>query len=90
MSDEKPVHKDIFGRELVVDDIVLISAKGGHDARLTIGTVKKLNPKMVKVLPFGKHRAEHRYSYELFCVTDDPRTTAYILTNSTVDKKRRR
>lgn len=79
---EVPVHKDIFDKELSVGDIVLVSAKGGFNARLGLGTITKLNPKMINVQLIGKKKIERRYGYELFCVTDDPRTTAYLLKNS--------
>lgn len=86
---EQPVHRDIFNAELCVGDLVIISAKGGFTSRLVVGKILKLNPKMIKVRPIHSRIAEHRYGYELLRVTDDPRTTAYILKNSDNPIKRR-
>ena len=89
MSDEVIKHKDIFGRILQVDDIVIVSAHGGFERRLRLGIVKKLNPKMVNILPYGSRKIDRRYSDELLVVTDDPRVSAYLLTYSKGTAKRR-
>ena len=70
-------HKDILGTKLKVGDIV---AYPDHN-RMRIGTVIKLNPKMVNVTPAGKGYHDRKYPHELLAI-DDPKITMYMLKNS--------
>ena len=79
---EPIIHKDIFGRQVNVDDVVLVSSNNGFDRRLKVGIVKKINPKMINILPVGSKKIDRRYSNELLVVTDDPRVSAYMLINA--------
>ena len=74
-------HRDRLGRLLKTGDCV---AYPSHNS-LSIGTIKKLNPKMVKIVPIGtKYRSngENKYSQDLILL-DGPEVTMYLLkTNS--------
>lgn len=71
------VHKDILGNVLKLDDNVVYP---DHN-RMRIGTVVKLNPKMVNVKAIGRSYPDRKYPQELL-VVDDPKLTMYILKNS--------
>ena len=76
-----PVHKDIFGREIAVGDAVAFP----HANQLYIGTVIKISPKQIRVVPVvGGYRAHEGYlKYANQCVlVDGPQVTMYILKNS--------
>jgi len=64
MTKEIPVHLDKLGRELAVGDAVCYP----DNNTLQIGTVVKLNPKMVKVQKIGKQRwsyESNKYSFDI-------------------------
>ena len=70
-------HKDILENTIRVGDIVAYPA---HNS-LKIGTVNKLNPKMINITPVGKKYTDRKYPSELVCI-NDPRITLYLLKNS--------
>lgn len=79
MSKEIPEHKDKLGRLLAVGDAVVYPR---HNS-LEIGTVKKLNPKMVKVIEFGHtesrwYSGSNKYPNDIVKV-DGPEVTMYLL-----------
>lgn len=77
MTKELPVHLDKLGRELAVGDAVCYP----HSNTLYIGTIVKINPKMIKVQKIGKLRwsSEHnKYSFDLIKL-DSAEVTMYAL-----------
>jgi hypothetical protein len=79
---EEVVHRDRLNRLLKIGDCV---AYPSHNS-LAIGTVKKLNPKMVKVVPLGtKYRSDgtNKYPQDLVLL-DGPEVTMYLLKHSKV------
>lgn len=78
---EIPEHRDKLGRLLAVGDAVCYPS---HNS-LELGTVKKLNPKMVKVWEIGRHgkwyTGSNKYPSDLIKV-DGPEVTVYLLKNS--------
>ena len=79
MSKPVPEHRDKLGRLLKVGDCV---AYPGSNT-LMIGTVKKLNPKMVGVAMVGKRAwgPSNKYPSDLVLL-DGPEVTMYLLKNS--------
>jgi hypothetical protein len=79
MTKESILHKDALGRILKVGDCV---AYPSHNS-LGIGTVKKLNPKMVGVVKVGgKYRStSNKYPNDLVLL-DGPEVTMYLIKNS--------
>ena len=76
MSNVEIVHKDKLGRLIKVGDCV---AYPGSNA-LIIGTVKKLNPKMIGVAKLGKSSWGPKNKYPHDCVLlDGPEVTMYLL-----------
>lgn len=78
-----PEHKDKLGRVLAVGDAVCYPS---HNS-LELGTVKKLNPKMVKVHEAGRASSEwysgsNKYPGDLVKV-DGPEVTMYLLRQNT-------
>lgn len=71
-------HKDKLGRIIKVGDAVVYP----YHNRLEIGTVKKLNPKMVKVWEFGAPRkwytGSNKYPEDIVII-DGPEVTMYLL-----------
>ncbi len=82
-------HKDIFGKIIAVGDVVIMPGNN-FTTRLTVGTVKKLNPKMINMIELNKTRVVRYYPEEVLVVTDDPRVTAYMLLSSGKPKMARR
>lgn len=78
MAESTPEHKDIFGKTLKLGDAVVYPS---HNS-LSIGTVKKLNPKMIKVVPVGAkyHRSSgyNKYPQDI-AIVDGPEVTMYLL-----------
>jgi hypothetical protein len=74
-----PVHKDKLGRELSIGDAVCYPS---HNS-LYIGTVVKLNPKLVGVTDVGTNWKSqvNKYSYDLVKL-DGADLTFYVLQNS--------
>ncbi len=83
MAKLDPEHRDIFNRIIKTGDVVVISSTGGWQRRLRLGTVQKINPKMINVIPVDSklRKIDRRYGEELLVVTDDPRVSAYMLMN---------
>ena len=75
-----PEHKDKLGRLLNVGDCV---AYPGSNS-LLIGTVKKINPKMVGVAMVGKHAwgPSNKYPDDLVKI-EGPEVTMYLLRMNT-------
>lgn len=80
MATKKEItHKDKLGRPLSVGDAVVYPSRNS----LEIGTVKKLNPKMVKVMEFGRHESNwytgsNKYPNDIVLV-NGPEVTLYLL-----------
>lgn len=74
---EVPEHRDRLGRLLKIGDCV---AYPSHNS-LGVGTVKKLNPKMVKVVPVGsKYRSSGSNKYpQDMVLLEGPEVTMYLL-----------
>jgi hypothetical protein len=71
-------HRDKLGRLLKVGDCVAYPGSN----MLIIGTVKKLNPKMVGVTRLGKEGWGPSNKYPQDCVLlDGPEVTLYLLKN---------
>ena len=82
MTKEIPEHKDKLGRLLAVGDAVCYPSQNS----LELGTVKKLNPKMVKVYEAGRrstwYTGNNKYPSDLVKV-DGPEVTMYLLRQNT-------
>ena len=78
MSKEEIVHKDKLGRVLSVGDAVCYPDQNTLD----LGTVRKLNPKMVTVWEIGSHSTwytgSRKYPQDLIKV-EGPEVTMYLL-----------
>jgi len=78
MSKEIPEHKDRLGRTLELGDCVAFPDSNS----LQIGTIKKLNPKMVKVGRVGRSTwAVNKYPQDMVKL-DGPEVTMYLIKNS--------
>ena len=82
MSKQDIEHRDRLGRLLKLGDCV---AYPSHNS-LDIGTVKKLNPKMIKVVKVGAKgkwdlRGSNKYPNDLVLL-DGPEVTMYLIKNS--------
>lgn len=72
-------HRDRLGRLLKLGDCVAVA----HHNGLMIGTIKKLNPKMLKVARVGASyaRSDGYNKYPSECVLlDGPEVTMFLLT----------
>jgi len=70
------IPKDIFGRELAIDDCVAYSASS-----LYIGKIIKITPKMIRVLSLSSWRHEKLvYSQDCVKVANED-VTMYLLKN---------
>jgi hypothetical protein len=79
MAKAQPEHRDKLGRMLAVGDAVCYPS---HNS-LELGTVKKLNPKMIKVIEAGRgaskwYTGSNKYPSDLVKV-DGPEVTMYLL-----------
>jgi hypothetical protein len=78
MSKQEPIHKDKLGRIIKVGDAVCYPLNNG----LEVGTVKKLNTKMVRVWKVGQrnkwYNGNNKYPNDIVIV-DGPEVTMYIL-----------
>ena len=74
---EVPEHRDRLGRLLKIGDCVAYPSQNS----LGVGTVKKLNPKMVKVVPVGsKYRSSGSNKYpQDMVLLEGPEVTMYLL-----------
>lgn len=81
MAKEIPEHRDKLGRLLAVGDAVCYP----YHNSLELGTVKKLNPKMITVWEVGSHSKWYsgakKYPSDLIKV-DGPEVSMYLLKNS--------
>jgi hypothetical protein len=78
MSKQIPEHRDKLGRLLKVGDCV---AYPSHNS-LSVGSIKKLNPKMVGVAGLGKRAStSNKYPGDLVLL-DGPEVTMYLIKNS--------
>lgn len=82
MKKEIPIHRDIFGREILEGSAVAFSYRNS----LHIGTVGKCTSKMVRVHSLTRSRRQNpkgylKYASELVTVSG-PDVTMYILRNS--------
>ncbi len=79
MAKELPEHRDKLGRLLKVGDCV---AYPSHNS-LGIGTIKKLNPKMIGVARVGSRSksTNNKYPGDLVLL-DGPEVTMYLLRES--------
>jgi hypothetical protein len=78
-----PEHRDKLGKLLAVGDAVCYPS---HNS-LELGTVKKLNPKMIKVIEAGRgaskwYTGSNKYPNDLVKV-DGPEVTMYLLKMNT-------
>lgn len=78
MATEIPEHRDKLGRIINVGDAVCYPCQNSLD----LGTVKKLNPKMVTVWEVGRHgkwyTGSRKYPQDLVKV-DGPEVSMYLL-----------
>jgi hypothetical protein len=79
MAKEQPEHRDKLGRVLTVGDAVCYPS---HNS-LGLGTVKKINPKMIKVMEVGRsaskwYTGSNKYPQDLVKI-DGPEVTMYLL-----------
>ncbi len=73
-----PEHKDILGQPLSVGDAVVYPSSNS----MYVGTIVKLNPKMVKVKRVGRSKWEsNKYPQDLARVSG-PEVTMYLLTKN--------
>ena len=81
MKKPVPEHRDKLGRLLKVGDCVAYPSSNS----LAIGTIKKLNPKMVKVAKLGskfKSDGNNKYPTDLVLL-DGPEVSMYLLKMNT-------
>ncbi len=79
MAKAQPEHRDKLGRMLAVGDAVCYPS---HNS-LELGTVKKLNPKLITVIEAGRgaskwYTGSNKYPGDLVKV-DGPEVTMYLL-----------
>ncbi len=79
MTNSIPDHRDVLGQPLAVGDCVVFPSSN----TMYVGTVIKLNPKMVKVKRVGKKTSweQNKYPEDLAKVSG-PEVTMYLLTRS--------
>lgn len=74
----QPEHRDKLGRVLAVGDAVCYPSSNS----LELGTVKKLNPKMVKVYKAGRsgtwYSGDNKYPQDLVKI-EGPEVSMYLL-----------
>lgn len=77
MEKESFIHKDCLGRELKVGDCVAVA----HHNQLMVGTIKKINPKMIKVARVGSSSRSSGYNkYASECaLLEGPEVTMFLL-----------
>lgn len=73
-----PEHKDILGQPLAVGDCVVFPSSN----TMYVGTIIKLNPKMIKVKRVGKRSSweQNKYPQDLAKVSG-AEVTMYLLSN---------
>jgi len=78
MAKTIPEHKDKLGRILAIGDCVVYPQ---HNS-LAFGTIKKFNPKMIKVCPVGSKWEQNKYPQDIVKV-EGPEVTMFLLTKAT-------
>lgn len=81
-QDKQHCHKDTLGKDLEVGDFVAFP-QGNH---LFLGTVTKLNPKMVQIKKVNRKYTINKYSLDLVKL-DIKDLTIYLLSNEGAEKK---
>ena len=79
MTKESIEHRDKLGRPLKVGDCV---AYPGYN-HLEIGIIKKINPKMVKIVKVGAkypHNGSNKYPEDVVLL-EGPKVSMYLLSN---------
>jgi len=79
MAKAQPEHRDKLGQMLAVGDAVCYPS---HNS-LGLGTIKKINPKMIKVMEAGRrasnwYTGSNKYPQDLVKI-DGPEVTMYLL-----------
>ena len=77
MTKETPLHKDKLGQTLALGDCVVYPQ---HNS-LGIGTIKKFNPKMIKVCTIGGKWEQNKYPQDIVKV-EGPEVSMYLLMKS--------
>lgn len=77
MTKVNPEHRDILGQTLSLGDAVVFPSSNS----MYVGTIVKLNPKMVKVKRVGSKWDTNKYPQDLARVSG-PEVTMYLLTKS--------
>ena len=74
-----PDHRDVLGQPLTIGDCVVFPSSN----TMYVGTVTKLNPKMIKVRRVGTRSKweQNKYPQDLVRVSG-PEVTMYLLTKS--------
>lgn len=73
-----PDHRDLLGQPLTIGDCVVFPSSN----TMYVGTITKLNPKMIKVKRVGRSKWEqNKYPQDLVRVSG-PEVTMYLLTKS--------
>lgn len=74
-----PEHRDLLGQPLAIGDCVVFPSSNA----MYVGTVIKLNPKMIKVRRVGSRSKweQNKYPQDLVRVSG-PEVTMYLLTKS--------
>ena len=76
LTNTPPDHKDKLGRSLAVGDTVCYPSFN----TLELGTIKKLNPKMVTVQRVGPRKSKGQYKYPSDLIKiEGPEVTLYLL-----------
>lgn len=73
---EEPVHKDLLGRPIKLGDVVAYAQSN----TLCVGTVDKLNPKMIRVKPFRGSWGSNKYSSDC-AILEGEAVTFHLLKN---------
>ncbi len=71
-------HKDILGNDIKLGDVCVYPA---HNT-MKIGSITKLNPKMIDVVEIGKSYWTRRYPTDVYLITNDPKLSLHILKKS--------
>ena len=71
-------HADILGNAIQVGEVCVYPAYN----ELKIGTITKLNPKMIDVVGIGKSYHTRRYPHDVYLISNDSKLSMYLLKNS--------
>ena len=75
MPKNKIEHKDLLGRPLKEGSCVAVSIGNS----LSVSTIKKIHPKMVKVVTLGKYNREYNKYPQDTILIDGPELSAFLL-----------